>query len=249
VIIPSYNSGTLLVETVRAVLGVWKPVVVVLDGCTDGSAQKLNEAFAGCAGLRVVERARNGGKGAAVLEGLRVAKEQGWTHAAVLDSDGQHCVADVPRFMAASKAHPEAMVLGEPVFGEDAPWERVWGRRLGNFWTNVETLWGGVRDSLFGFRVYPVEPSLQILTSIRGGRRFDFDTQLVVRLCWAGVPPLNLRTRVVYRPEACGGVSHFRYWRDNALLIGVHAQLVLGSLSRWPRLLKMRRQAPLILDV
>ena len=246
VIIPSYNSGALLIETVRAVLEVWEPVVVVLDGCTDGSSQRLAEAFPKREGLCVIELSQNVGKGAAVLVALLYAKKMGWTHAAVFDSDGQHEASDLPRFMEASKRHPNALILGDPVFGEDAPWLRVWGRRFGNWWTHVETLWGGVKDSLFGFRVYPVKESLEILSSIRGGRRFDFDTQLAVRLYWAGFQPLNLATRVTYRSGASGGVSHFRYLRDNLLLIGVHFWLVIGALGLLPRLLKMRNRAPLV---
>jgi hypothetical protein len=144
--------------------------------------------------------------------------------------------------MKASLTHPEAMILGMPIFGADAPRHRVLGRRIGNAWTHLETLGGGIGDSLFGFRVYPVAQSLHILRTISGGRRFDFDTQLAVRLYWAGVPPLNLPTRVTYPPKESGGVSHFRYARDNALLSWTHLQLALLALRQLPRLLKLRRR-------
>jgi hypothetical protein len=164
----------------------------------------------------------------------------------VFDADGQHAVHDIPRFMDASKRHPQGLILGAPLFGEDAPWLRVWGRRIGNWWTNLETLWGGVHDSLFGFRVYPVQKSIEILSSIRGGRRFDFDTQLAVRLYWAGAQPLNLPTRVVYPPKESGGVSHFRYLRDNLLLACVHLVLTWEALWMLPLLVRFRRRQPLL---
>jgi glycosyltransferase involved in cell wall biosynthesis len=245
VIIPSYNSGSLLEETVEAVLKVWLPVIVVLDGCTDGSAQRLGTILAGRDGVYVIELPENRGKGAAVLAALSRACVLGWTHAVVFDSDGQHAVEDIPRFMAASKRHPQAMVLGVPVFGEDAPGLRVWGRCIGNWWTNLETLWGGIRDSLYGFRVYPVHKSLQILAGIWGGKRFDFDTQLAVRLYWEGVVPLNISTRVVYRSRKKGGVSHFRYVRDNVLLTLVHVGLVCRALCLIPRLVRFRQRPAL----
>lgn len=245
VIIPTYNSGPLLVKTVREALACWQPVIVAVDGSTDGSAAAVVELSHDVEGLHVLEGGENGGKGAAVLSALEFAAARGFTHAAVFDADGQHEAADIPHFMDAARVHPGAMILGVPVFGEDAPPLRVNGRRAGNWWANLETWWGGVNDSLFGFRVYPVQSSIDVLKSIRGARRFDFDTQLAVRLYWKGVQPLNLPTRVRYHAREAGGVSHFRYVRDNVLLARVHALLFLKSLTMIPRLARFRRRPPL----
>jgi glycosyltransferase involved in cell wall biosynthesis len=242
VIIPSYNSGHLLRQTVGRVLSVWGPVIVVLDGSSDGSRRDLVELEEEWPLLHVVELPVNRGKGAAVLAGLEAAGALGVTHAAVFDADGQHEAADLPLFMEASARHPDAMILGDPIFGPDAPTERVIGRKLGNWFANLETLWGGIGDSLFGFRVYPVGTSLRILRATGQGRRFDFDTQLVVRLYWEGVVPLNIPTRVYYPAKCEGGVSHFRYARDNLLLAAVHAWLCLRALFLMPRLFRFRRR-------
>lgn len=249
VIVPSYNSGKILAQTVRDLLDVWQPVIVAIDGSTDGSEVELQEMMRGDKGLEVLVSPSNEGKGATVLAALECAAARGLTHAAVFDSDGQHVAGEVPRFMRASLAHPEAMILGVPVFGGDAPSLRVKGRRVGNWWANLETWWGGIDDSLFGFRVYPVEPSLRILRRLRGGRRFDFDTQLAVRLYWAGVRPLNLPTPVLYPKREAGGVSHFRYARDNFLLLRVHTRLFLRSLTMLPRLYRYKRRGPLQQDI
>jgi glycosyltransferase involved in cell wall biosynthesis len=242
VIIPAYNSGPLLRTTVLAALANWRPVLVVVDGSTDGSDQVMEDLVTGREGLHFIRHAENRGKGAAVLSGLEFARGLGWTHAAVFDADGQHDAADLPRFMAASQTHPDAMILGRPVFGADAPALRVIGRRAGNWCANLETWWGGIDDSLFGLRVYPVDAALQTLRSIRSGRRFDFDTQLAVRLYWLGVPPINLPTRVHYRSSASGGVSHFRYLRDNLLLTRAHFGLLLRSFVLASRLARYRRR-------
>ncbi len=247
VLIPSYNSGPLLESTVRRVLAFWRPVVVVVDGSNDHSEGPVVELARSEAGLQVIRLPANTGKGGAVLAGLERAADLGWTHAAVIDADGQHQAADLPRFMEVSSRHPEAMILGTPVFGDDAPAVRVHGRILGNWWTNLETWWGGIGDSLFGFRVYPVAPALEVLRGMRGGRGFDFDTQIAVRLYWRGIPPVNLPTPVHYHPAGAGGVSHFRYLRDNLLLVSVHARLVLRSLTLLPRLWRYR-QRPRLLD-
>jgi glycosyltransferase involved in cell wall biosynthesis len=183
---------------------------------------------------------RNQGKGAAILHGLELAAQQGYTHALALDSDGQHPAELIPDFMAASVCAPGAMVLGIPVFAADAPALRVWGRKISNGWANLETLWAGIGDSLFGFRVYPIEPLRRIMRGQRWMRRFDFDVEAVVRLCWQGVRPVNLPAPVKYfRPEE-GGVSHFNYGRDNALLTWMHTRLFLGFLLRLPKLAARR---------
>lgn len=245
VIIPSYNSGSLLLETLEAVLGVWCPVIVVVDGSDDGSEIAVKTMAAKTSGLHLLVLGENQGKGAAVFAAMKLALKNGWTHAAVFDSDGQHDASDLPRFMEASMRYPEAMVLGVPVFGDDAPKVRVFGRLVGNWWTNFETLWGGVKDSLFGFRVYPLERALRVMQGIIGGKRFDFDTQLAVRLYWDGSQPINLPTRVLYRTPESGGISHFRYLRDNVLLTLVHALLVAQAIVRVPRLIMLRKRAKL----
>jgi glycosyltransferase involved in cell wall biosynthesis len=192
------------------------------------------------AGLRVLIRATNGGKGAAVLDGLLEAQKCGFTHALTMDSDGQHPADRIAAFMSASVIAPGAMVLGDPVFDASAPSVRVRGRKISNWWANLETLWAGVHDSLFGFRVYPIAPLVSEMCARSSMRRFDFDVEAVVRLSWRGVTPINLPAAVRYfRPEE-GGVSHFNYWRDNVLLTSMHFRLFLGFLLRLP-LLIMRR--------
>lgn len=235
VLIPSFNTGPVLADTVRGAMAVWSAVWVVLDGSTDGSAALLH-AMAG-PGLRVLARARNGGKGAAILHGLRAAAAAGFTHVLTMDADGQHPAECITAFIAASCAEPGAMILGVPVFAADAPALRVKGRRVSNWWAALETLWRGPADSLFGFRVYPVAPLLRIMGRTRWMRGYDFDAEAAVRLCWAGVRPVNLPAPVRYlRPED-GGVTHFRYGRDNVLLTGMHVRLMLGFLARLPWLL------------
>jgi hypothetical protein len=243
VIIPSYNTGSKLAETVNQALACWQPVWVVMDGSTDGSAAALAKICGPENGLRILSLARNSGKGAAVLHALHEASREGFTHALVLDADGQHSAADISRFMQASQKNPAAMILGVPQFAADAPASRRHGRRVGNWWANLETFWGGIEDSLFGFRVYPIQESVHILQGTRGARRFDFDTELAVRLFWAGVPPINLSTPVQYFKPAEGGTSHFHYLRDNLLLIRRHTLLVLEMLPQMRRIWQLRQRA------
>ena len=246
VLIPSFNTGRKLADTVREARAQWSPVWVVVDGSTDGTAETVQQMAASDPGLRVFVLPHNQGKGAAVLHGLRAAQAAGFTHALTMDSDGQHPAELIPAFMAASAKRRSAMILGRPVFDASAPLLRVRGRRVSNWWTNLETLGAGVADSLYGFRVYPVAHLAAVMARQTWMRRFDFDTEAVVRLAWRGVKPINIDAPVKYLSAAEGGVSHFRYGRDNLLLTWMHLRLMLEFALRSPILLARRLtgQAP-----
>ena len=238
VLIPSYNSGSrLLADTVQGALAQWPDVWVVIDGSSDGSEAAVIRMTSDNARLRVLELATNQGKGAAVRHGTKLARDAGFTHVLTMDADGQHPAEFIPRFAELALAHEGAAVFGSPVFGPDAPALRVRGRMLSNGWAALETLGWGLGDSLFGMRVYPVDPLLRAFASTGWARRFDFDPEIAVRLAWAGVPIAVLPTPVRYLTGGEGGVSQFRYFRDNTLLTWMHLRLCCGFLLRFPGLL------------
>lgn len=243
VIIPSYNTGAKLFETVAQARAQWTPVWVVIDGSTDGTGAALERLAARDPGLRVLIQPHNAGKGAAILAGLRAAEAEGFTHALTMDADGQHPAAAIPAFMAASQQQPKALILGLPVFDASAPRLRVEGRRVSNGFANLETLWLGIGDSLCGFRVYPIADLRAVMERSRWMRRFDFDVEAAVRLCWRGLRLVNLPVPIRYFEPEEGGVSHFRYGRDNVLLAGMHSRLLAGFLLRLPWLLARRARS------
>jgi len=234
VLIPSYNPGPMVFETVRDARRHWAPVWVVVDGSTDGTAQELEAMARDDPGLRVFVLPRNMGKGAAVLHGLEIAAAEGFTHALTMDSDGQHPPQCIREFMARSQAEPRAMVMGVPIFDASAPRIRVNGRKLSNWWANVETLGRKIDDSLYGFRLYPIADLIAVMRSQRWMRRFDFDPEAGVRMAWRGVPAINIPAPVRYLKPGEGGISHFNYLRDNVLLTWMHTRLVLEFLVRLP---------------
>ncbi|MBL9133170.1 MAG: glycosyltransferase family 2 protein [Verrucomicrobiaceae bacterium] len=237
ILIPSYNTGRLLETTVTQALAQWRDVCVVIDGSTDGSEKAVQAMQAAHPGLQMLQLPVNQGKGAAVLAGARAVADAGFTHALTMDADGQHPADWIPKFLELSRSHPEAVLMGKPIFGPEAPLVRVRGRQLSNLWAHVETLAWGIGDSLFGMRLYPLPALLEAFRGTRFARRFDFDTEVAVRLCWHAVPMLNVPTPVRYISAADGGVSQFRYLRDNALLTWMHARLMCGFFLRLPLLL------------
>jgi polyprenyl-phospho-N-acetylgalactosaminyl synthase len=230
-VIPTYDNP----DTVRAVVEQVRgslPVIVVDDGSA-APGRAVVEAL-GREGLaHVFHRPQNGGKGAAVTTGFELAKELGYTHALQVDADGQHALDDIPSFIDAARAQPSALILGAPVYDQSAPRGRLIGRQITRFWTNIETYGRVIDDPMCGFRVYPVAPACKLAQ--RCGKRMDFDIEIAVRLVWAGLPVVNLPTKVRY-PE--GGVSHFDLVGDNLRISWMHSRLVMLS---WLRLLVPRR--------
>jgi len=237
VLIPSFNPGARVYETVRAARAQWDPVWVVVDGSTDGTTEGLRKMADDDAGLRVLVLPHNSGKGAAVMHGIERAASEGFTHVLTMDSDGQHPAQCIVEFMQTSQRQSQAMVLGVPQFDASAPSLRVKGRRVSNWWANLETLWIGIGDSLFGFRVYPIAPLLAVMKKNHWMRRFDFDPEAAVRLCWRNVKPINIPAPVKYLSSDEGGVSHFNYLRDNVLLTWMHTRMFIGFLLRLPVLI------------
>ncbi|MFN7561770.1 MAG: glycosyltransferase family 2 protein [Prosthecobacter sp.] len=237
ILIPSYNTGRLLKTTVLQALEHWKDVWVVIDGSTDGSEKDAEALQPEHPGLQVMKLPVNRGKGSAVLAGAEALSKAGFTHVLTMDSDGQHPAEFIPKFIAIGEQHPEAALLGLPIFGPEAPLVRVRGRQLSNLWAHIETLGWGIGDTLFGMRLYPLPDLLKAFRGTLFARRFDFDTEVAVRLCWNGVPVINVPTPVKYLTAAEGGVSQFRYFRDNTLLTWMHARLLCGFFLRLPLLL------------
>ena len=242
VLIPSYNTGPRLVQTVSEALVHWSPVWVVVDGSTDESFEPVQALAQRDPRVRVILREHNGGKGAAVDTGISAAMQAGFTHVLTMDSDGQHPADYIPQFMAASGEQRAAVILGRPVFGPEVPLERLHGRKLSVGLARFEILGAGIDDPLFGFRVYPIAALKRALDETRRARGFDFDPEVAVRLVWAGSPTVNLPAPCRYLAKSDGGVSHFHYLRDNLKLIWLHTRLISQLLFwRWPLVLRHRR--------
>ncbi|GMU44928.1 MAG: glycosyltransferase family 2 protein [Xanthomonadales bacterium] len=235
ILIPVYNHERGLATMLDGLRASGMPCLLVDDGSEAGCAKALDAMVAANPGwLSLHRRARNGGKGAALMSGFVEAERRGHGHVVQIDADGQHDTADLARFVAASAAAPEALILGQPVYDRSVPAGRRIGRYLTHVWVWINTLSLAIADTMCGFRVYPLAPVLEVLAQERLGERMDFDTEIVVRLHWRGLRVVNLPTPVRYPAD---GVSHFKLWRDNLLISRMHARLFFGMLWRLPRLL------------
>ncbi|MCM8614095.1 glycosyltransferase family 2 protein [Accumulibacter sp.] len=241
IVIPIYNHKQTIAAVVARLSDYEVPIFIVDDGSDEATQETLAAVSASQPLARLSRLRENVGKGAAVMHGLREAFAAGCTHALQVDADGQHDLSDVPRFLEQSRIRPDAVVAGCACYDESAPASRRYGRCVTHFWVWVETLSFAIGDSMCGFRVYPLAPTVALIERHRLPTRMTFDTEIIVRLFWMGLPVVNLATRVVY-PQ--GGLSHFRMWRDNLGISWMHTRLCAGMVGRLPLLLWRKRCPP-----
>lgn len=235
VVIPVYNHEDAIGAMVAGVRRHGIDCLLVDDGSKPSCAAVLDALSAADEGVHLERLPANRGKGGAVVAGLRAAAARlGATHAVQIDADGQHEAADIPAFLALAEANPKAIVCGAPVYDASVPKGRLYGRYLTHVWVWINTLSFDIRDSMCGFRVYPLASVLPLIDAEPMGLRMDFDPEIMVRAHWRGVPVVNRETRVTYPTD---GVSHFDVVRDNVRISKMHARLFFGMLWRLPRLL------------
>ncbi|MBD8185537.1 glycosyltransferase family 2 protein [Pseudomonas viridiflava] len=235
-IIPVFDHELAVPDVVRAVRQAGLPCVLVDDASSPACATVLQQ-LAQAEQVYLVRLPVNQGKGGAVMAGFREAARLGFSHALQVDADGQHALTDIPLFLQQSREHPDALICGYPQYDESVPKGRLYARYLTHVWVWINTLSLQIRDSMCGFRLYPLAPVLKLIDSARIGRRMDFDSEILVRLSWRRQPMRWLPTRVHYPQD---GLSHFRLFHDNALISKMHAKLFFGMLVRLPVILWQR---------
>ena len=230
VIIPTYNNAGTVADVVSRAQAYCEDVFVVLDGCTDDTQSRL-EALP--QQPRCIVIGRNKGKGNALKEGFRAAREAGFAYAITLDADGQHYPEDIPLFLEANRQHPGALIVGRRQGLKEAT--RSEGSRFANafsnFWFCLQT---GIplQDTQTGYRLYPLKKTPRLISS-----RYEAELALLVLSAWKGVDLVNQDVRVYYPPRE-ERVSHFRPIADFTRITILNVFLcILAVIYGWPRTL------------
>jgi predicted LPLAT superfamily acyltransferase len=238
VVIPCYNHGAMMAQVLTRLSTFQLPCIIVDDGSEAATQQTLESLVALHENVTLLRLAQNSGKGVAVIRGLEAAAEAGFTHAVQVDADGQHAIEDIPTLLKMAEQHPDALISGQPIYDDSIPRSRLYGRWVTHIWVWIETLSLQLKDSMCGFRVYPIAPTLQLAQRGTLGQRMDFDTEVMVRLYWQGNTSYFVPTRVTYPDD---GISHFDALKDNIRISRMHTRLFFGMLPRIPSLLMRRR--------
>lgn len=237
IVVPIYNHGVSFEKMAAELVACGYAIYIVDDGSDEFTKKILHALQLRHALIRVVHLPVNQGKGAAVMRGFKRAYEDGFTHALQIDADGQHKVDDVSKFIAIATSNPEAVVCGQPIYDETVPKVRLYGRRFSHLWVWIETLSFDIKDSMCGFRLYPLEITVSLMQKNQLPYRMAFDTEIVVRLAWQGVVVKNIPTPVVYPKD---GLSHFKIFKDNLSISGMHVCLFFGMLRRLPAMIQSK---------
>lgn len=240
VVIPCYNHGAMMAQVLTRLAPFNLPCIIVDDGSDEPTRRILDTLVAENPQTSLIRLTPNAGKGAAVIRGLEAAAEAGFTHAVQVDADGQHAIEDIPALLALAEQHPDDLISGQPIYDDSIPRSRLYGRWVTHIWVWIETLSLQLKDSMCGFRVYPVAPTLRLAQQVTIGKRMDFDTEVMVRLYWQGHTSHFVPTRVTYPLD---GLSHFDALKDNLRISLMHTRLFFGMLPRIPSLLFRRRHA------
>ncbi|MDR2429477.1 MAG: glycosyltransferase family 2 protein [Puniceicoccales bacterium] len=222
-LVPCYNHGAQFAAALPALLSFHYHIFVSDDFSATETREILREIAARYPGqITLLHHTVNQGKGGAVITAMREAGKRHFTHAIQLDADGQHDLAYLPSLLAAAIENPTALVSGHPIYDTSVPRSRFYARYLTHSFVWLETLSFKIKDSMCGFRVYPVASTLELLDRCRIGTRMDFDVEIMVRLFWGGVPVHFIPVKVVYPENNC---SHFHLLHDNLRIFWMHTRL------------------------
>lgn len=235
IIIPCYNHGATMPGVLLALSAYDLPCIIVDDGSNAQTAQILTQLVQQYPNVRLVRHAHNMGKGAAVLSAMRAAHELKFTHALQVDADGQHALCDIPKLLTEARQYPNCVISGCPIYDHSVPKSRLYSRYITHVWVWIETLSFSIKDSMCGFRVYPLAETLALANTTNLGARMDFDTEVMVRLYWQGVITRFIPTKVIY---PVNGISHFNVLKDNIRISWMHTRLFLQMLPKIPKLIR-----------
>ena len=234
-VIPCFNHSYKIFNVLQQLAHYQLHCFIIDDGSDIDKAEMLKNISQQFTWVTLHRLPTNQGKGVAVMTGMKLAYSQGYSHAIQIDADGQHNSHDIAKLIDQSLCHPKALISGKPVYDDSVPKHRLIARYITHFWVWIETLSFTIQDSMCGFRIYPLEQTMQIMNKNNIGNRMNFDTEIMVRLYWDGAEVIFIPTKVIYPAD---GLSHFRAVKDNLLISWMHTKLFLGMLPRAYALIK-----------
>lgn len=223
IVIPCYNNEKTIFETVSSALNHCSHVIVVLDGCTDGS----REALAPLEGkIHCLSYSPNKGKGYALQKAFDYARSQAFDYAITMDADGQHFSSDIPLFFKAIEEHYGNMIVGcRHLKQENMPSGNTFANKFSNFWFFLQT-GKHLADTQCGYRAYPL---FRMKTIRNLTRRYEAELELLVRMTWRNIHFTEIPIKVYYAPKG-EQVSHFRKGRDFLRISLLNSFLCIAAL-------------------
>lgn len=233
VLIPTYNNARTIETVILSTLEYCDEVIVINDGCTDGTAAIL----AKYPQLIVVTHPVNKGKGVGLRNGFKKSAELGFDYAISIDSDGQHFPKDFITFLNKVQETPGSLIIGaRNMTVENVPNKSTFGNKFSNFWFWLET---GISlpDTQSGYRLYPVQRLKKIWLFTT---KFELEIEVIVKAAWRGIPVLSIPVSVYYAPQG-ERVSHFKPSVDSTRISFLNTYLVILAALFWRPVMLVRQ--------
>ncbi len=236
-LIATYNHFNYLEKIINKLRDCKLQIFIIDDGSNLQTKLSLNQIYSKYPEIIHMELVNNSGKGAAIFFGLQQIVAYGYTHVLQIDADGQHSLDGLQYFLEISNTNPGALISGHPIYDQSISVARRIGRWFTHVWVWIETLSFRITDSMCGMRIYPLVETLQVMTKHNVGKRMDFDTDIIVRLFWRGVPVIMSPVKVIY---PSGNISNFNMLKDNWRISKMHTRLFFTMLINLPKIIANR---------
>lgn len=203
-VIPTYNHASLLGGVLDDCLRYSIDIIVVNDGSTDNTLSVLKKyshkiSIVNCDG-------KNKGKGYALRQGAKKAKQSGYKAIISIDSDGQHFGSDIESIVNGAMENPDAIIVGSRgLEHENMPRKNTFANKFANFWFRFQTA-QHIPDTQSGFRYYPLACFDK---KIWFTNRYDFELEILVRNSWRNVKIIPIPIQVYYPPPE-ERITHFK---------------------------------------
>ncbi len=171
-IIPVYNEEKYIYQVVKETLQFVNTVIVVDDGCTDNSIEKIQNL----ANVKIISHKYNFGKGKALRTGFENAIQSEFELILTLDGDLQHQPNEILKFV--QKISDYDIVIGNRLHTlKTMPIHR----RMSNFLTSFllsKKIGTKILDSQSGFRIFRKSILQNILPTFSG---FEAESEMLVK--------------------------------------------------------------------
>ena len=211
IVIPAYNESYRIEKVLKDLGKSGLPIIVVDDGSSDSTSNIVKKHK-----VTLIKHKVNLGKGAAIKTGCEAAIIMGADVIIMMDSDGQHLVSDLMKFVDKINTKKYDVVFGSRNLNMGVPLVRYVGNKLES--VLISLLFGiYVSDPICGFRALTKRAYQKMNLESEG---YDIETEMVIKTCKLHLSYCEIPVETVYY-DKFKGVTIF------------DAFGILGNILKW----------------
>lgn len=190
VVLPVYNEVKKVEHVLEKLKSLDLMIYVVDDGSTDASYNIITKLSNNSRRIKKYRHTINLGKGAALKTGFEAAFAGGMDAVIMMDSDGQHSVRDLNKFIEKLETNRYDMVLGSRNLHHGVPLIRFLGNKFASVFITLLFSYY-ISDILCGFRAITKNAYSKLKIESTG---YGVETEMIVkaskynlRICEVGI--------------------------------------------------------------